>query len=313
MEILINVLLIGVSLAMLYFGASWLVNGASALATRLKISSLVVGLTIVAFGTSSPELAVSVDAAVRGFSDISLGNVVGSNIVNIGLILGISALIAPLAVHKSMLKKEIPIMIGVAIILIPFSLDGKISLLEGFLMISGMMAFTYFIYKSTKNHDQTIQLDTKRQKLAKTTALIGIGLALLASGSFLIVDNSIIVAKQVGISERVIGLTLVAIGTSLPELITSVVASKRGQSDLSIGNIVGSNIFNVLAIIGIAASISQINVNESMFLDYVVMIAFSLVLIPLIKTKFVIKRIEGAGLVTAYVIYTVFLFAMPKI
>jgi len=313
MEILINVLLIGVSLAMLYFGASWLVNGASALATRLKISSLVVGLTIVAFGTSSPELAVSVDAAVRGFSDISLGNVVGSNIVNIGLILGISALIAPLAVHKSMLKKEIPIMIGVAIILIPFSLDGKISLLEGFLMISGMMAFTYFIYKSTKNHDQTIQLDTKRQKLAKTTALIGIGLALLASGSFLIVDNSIIVAKQVGISERVIGLTLVAIGTSLPELITSVVAAKRGQSDLSIGNIVGSNIFNVLAIIGIAASISQINVNESMFLDYVVMIAFSLVLIPLIKTKFVIKRIEGVGLVTVYVIYTVFLFAMPKI
>lgn len=313
MEMLINILLIGVSLSMLYFGASWLVNGASALAARLKISSLVVGLTVVAFGTSSPELAVSVDAALRGFSDISLGNVVGSNIVNIGLILGISAIIAPLSVHKNLLRKEIPIVICVAIILIPFSVDGKISLLEGIFLIGGIAAFTYFSYKSAKNQNQSLYLELKPQRLVKTASLIGFGLVLLASGSFLIVDNSVIVAKQMGVSERVIGLTLVAIGTSLPELITSVVAARRGQSDLSIGNIVGSNIFNVLAIIGIAASISQINVNESMFLDYVVMIAFSLVLIPLIKTKFVIKRIEGAGLVTAYVIYTVFLFVMPKI
>ncbi len=350
---------------MLYFGSEWLVRGSVNIAKKMQISQLVIGLTIVAFGTSTPELVVSINAALSGQADISLGNVVGSNIVNIGLILGLSAAIFPLAVHINTIKREVPIMIGAALALIVLSLfDNQITQLEGVLLILAIIAFTYFSYKQSRKEEglgqeknrgkeeqisrpgkyetHTISIEdttsvieaasvvppigegekkAKRDKelqnetttptsIAKSSLLIAIGLALLYFGATLTVDNAVVIATSIGISERIVGLTIVAIGTSLPELITSVVAARKKHADLSVGNIVGSNIFNVLAIVGISAAIAGVSVNPNIFIDYAIMIAFSFVLIPIMRTGFVIRRIEGYGLVAAYSVYLLALLLM---
>ena len=314
MELLINGLLVAVGLAMLYFGAEWLVKGSVSIAQKFKISQLVIGLTIVAFGTSTPELSVSVSSAINGVSDVALGNVVGSNIANIGLILGISAIITPIAVARQTIRKEVPIMIGVSVLLLAVSLDAQISMIEGILLAIGVVAFTVFSYKSAKKEEQVVE-STDGTVSVKTTTyrsilLIGIGLVLLTIGSFVTVDNAVLIAQNIGISERVIGLTLVAVGTSLPELITSVVAARKGHADLSVGNIVGSNIFNILAIIGISASIAGITVNDSMWSDYYIMVIFALVLLPIMRTGFKISKLEGIALLAGYLIYTAVLLLM---
>ena len=296
---------------MLYFGAEWLVRGSVAISNRLGISQLVIGLTVVAFGTSTPELAVSISSAMQGLSDVALGNVVGSNIVNIGLILGVSAIISPILVSKSAIRKEVPIMIGVAFLLLAILIDGKLDIIDGAILVAGIIVFTWFSYRSSKK-DSDIEMVQSNQVLEKITSsksimLIAIGLALLTVGSFLTVDNAVIIATSFGISELFIGLTLVAIGTSLPELITSIVAAKKGHADLSIGNIVGSNIFNILAILGISSLISGITASEQILVDIGVMLAFSLVLIPIMKSGFVISRKEGIALIAGYVVYVAFL------
>ena len=296
---------------MLYFGAEWLVRGSVAISDRLGISQLVIGLTVVAFGTSTPELAVSISSAMQGLSDVALGNVVGSNIVNIGLILGVSAIISPILVSKSAIRKEVPIMIGVAFLLLAILIDGKLDIIDGAILVAGIIVFTWFSYRSSKK-DSDIEMVQSNQVLEKITSsksimLIAIGLALLTVGSFLTVDNAVIIATSFGISELFIGLTLVAIGTSLPELITSIVAAKKGHADLSIGNIVGSNIFNILAILGISSLISGITASEQILVDIGVMLAFSLVLIPIMKSGFVISRKEGIALIAGYVVYVAFL------
>lgn len=317
-EIAISTLFVAVGLTMLYFGAKWLVGGSVDIAKKLRISQLVVGLTIVAFGTSTPELSVSITAALKGHADISLGNVVGSNIANIGLILGLSAIILPLLVNKTTIKKEIPIMIAVALLLIPLSMDGKISQIEGVVMISSLVAFTYFTYTQARKENQTTylsdeEIDYVRKKVyLKSGLLVGIGISLQFFGSFLTVDNAVVIAKNLGISERVIGLTIVAIGTSLPELITSILAALKRHADISIGNIVGSNIYNILAIVGISSALSGITVNTAMFTDYFIMIAFSLVLLPITRTHFIISRVEGYGLVGGYLTYLILLFMLSK-
>ena len=304
--------LVAVGLAMLYFGAEWMVRGSIAIANKFKISQLVIGLTIVAFGTSTPELAVSVSSAMQGMSDVALGNVVGSNIINIGLILGVAAIISPIAVAKNVIRKEILILIGVSFLLVLISLDGQISFVDGLILASGLVAFIVFSYKSSKKESviessETSDLVTQTIAIPKSIFLIGIGLALLTFGSFVTVENAVKIAQQVGLSERIIGLTLVAVGTSLPELITSVVAAKKGHADLSIGNIVGSNVFNILAIIGISSAISGITVSDLMWTDYYIMIGFALVLIPIMKTGFVISKREGVLLFAGYVVYTLVL------
>jgi cation:H+ antiporter len=371
-SLIFNTLLVAGGLAMLYFGSEWLVRGSVNIAKKMQVSQLVIGLTIVAFGTSTPELVVSINAALSGQADISLGNVVGSNIVNIGLILGLSAAIFPLAVHINTIRREVPIMIGAALVLIILSLfDNEITQLEGVLLILAIIAFTYFSYKQSRKEegqgreknrgkteqkprpdtyethtipieDTTSVIETasvappikegeKKAKsdkepqnettatatatttttaIAKSALLIAIGLALLYFGATLTVDNAVVIATSIGISERIVGLTIVAIGTSLPELITSVVAARKKHVDLSVGNIVGSNIFNALAIVGISAAIAGVSVNPNIFIDYAVMIAFSLVLIPLMRSGFVISRIEGYGLVAAYSIYLLVLLLM---
>jgi cation:H+ antiporter len=352
-SLVLNTLLVAAGLAMLYFGSEWLVRGSVNVAKKLRVSQLVIGLTIVAFGTSTPELVVSINAALSDQADISLGNVVGSNIVNIGLILGLAATIMPIAVHISTIRKEVPIMIGAALALVALSLfDGMITQLEGGLMIAALAAFTYFSYRQSRMEEMTkekkeqaeveeagphketmehlesvvetasaVPDDYEEEKGAaqkeaaspafmKSGLLIAAGIALLYFGASFTVDNAVVIATTVGISERVVGLTIVAIGTSLPELITSVVAAKKKHADLSVGNIVGSNIFNVLSIVGISAAIAGVSVNPAIFTDYAVMIAFSLVLIPIMRTGFVISRAEGIALVASYLVYLVLLLIM---
>ena len=308
MDILIQIALVAVGLTMLYFGAEWMVRGSVAIANKFQISQLVIGLTIVAFGTSTPELAVSVSSALQGMSDVALGNVVGSNIVNIGLILGIAAIISPIVVARNVIKKEIPILIGVSFLLVLISIDGEISFVDGLILVSGVVVFSIFSYKTSKKEtavESESAVITQTIAIPKSIFLIGIGLVLLTFGSFVTVENAVNIAQQIGLSERIIGLTLVAVGTSLPELITSVIAAKKGHVDLSIGNIVGSNMFNILAIVGISSTISGITVNELMWTDYYIMIGFALVLIPIMKTGFVINRKEGVLLFAGYIAYTI--------
>jgi cation:H+ antiporter len=365
--LIFNTLLVAGGLAMLYFGSEWLVRGSVNIAKRMRVSQLVIGLTIVAFGTSTPELVVSINAAISGQADISLGNVVGSNIVNIGLILGLSAAIFPLAIHINTIKKEVPIMIGAALTLVLLSLfDNEITQLEGVVLVLALIVFVYFSYKQSRKEEErkekesrasnfdvnethttdiediTPVIDTASDPIGqiakkdgksrakvetpvrtpattteisgpsfvKSILLIAVGLILLYFGATFTVDNAVIIATSIGISERIVGLTIVAIGTSLPELITSVVAAKKKHLDLSVGNIVGSNIFNVLSIVGISAAIAGVSVNPDIFIDYAVMIAFSLLLIPLMRTGFVISRIEGYGLVAAYSVYLLILLLL---
>jgi cation:H+ antiporter len=309
LELFWNLILVGVGLAMLFFGAEWLVKGSVTIANKLRMSQLVIGLTIVAFGTSTPELAVSISSATKGISDVALGNVVGSNIANIGLILGLSAFIAPIAVSRKTLRKEVPLMIGISFLLLAVSIDGSISFYDGILFVGGILIFTIFSYKTTRKEvvETVISNEKNDSSFSKSIILIIIGLILLTVGAFFTVDNAVIIAKEIGLSERIIGLTLVAVGTSLPELITSIVAAKRGHTDISVGNILGSNIFNILAILGISSSITAISVNDSMWTDYVFMILFAVILLPIIKTGLKIGKIEGILLVAGYVGYTAFL------
>jgi cation:H+ antiporter len=310
--------LVAVGLAMLFVGSEFLIRGSVKIAKRMHISQLVIGLTVVAFGTSTPELVVSINSAIEGQSDISLGNVIGSNIVNIGLILGLSAAIFPIAVHIKTIRREIPIMLAVSLIVIPISLDGTISQIDGIFLVISLIVFIYFSYRQSKkeNTQNPLVIDDEKNStsnnlafasLLKNILFVIIGIVFLYFGSSLTVDNAVSIANSLGISERIIGLTIIAIGTSLPELITSVGAARKKHADLSIGNIIGSNIFNVLAILGISSLIIGIKVNQSIFIDYAVMIGFSVALIPVMKSGFIITKKEGYVLVTSYLIYLVFL------
>jgi len=303
MEIAINVVLTVVGLAMLCFGGNWLVSGGVAIAKKLRISKLIIGMTVVAYGTSTPELAASI-AAVGEHSGIILGNIVGSNISNIGMVIGISAILIPLVAQKSVIRKEVPIMIGVSLLLIAMSLDGQISQYEGAILIAALIGFTIFIYRDVKKQRQENDdtEPTKANLWAKSIGLIVLGIAALYVGAILTVDNAVIIAQSFGISERIIGLTVIAIGTSLPELITSVIAIKKGHTDIGIGNIIGSNIYNILMIMGIASVIAGITIMDEIYFDYVVMIAFSIVLFATLKSG-IISRKVGIGLTISYVVY----------
>jgi len=305
-EVTINAVLVVVGLAMLCYGGHWLVEGGVRIARRLRISSLIIGMTVVAYGTSTPELAASI-AAVGEHTQLILGNVVGSNISNIGMVIGISAILVPLVVQKSTVRKEVPIMIGVSLLLIALSLDNGISQWEGVLLLAGLIAFTVYIFKSAKKQrENNVSEDTeesqKKNIFGKAIALVALGVGLLWAGAILTIDNAIVIAQSFGISERIIGLTIIAIGTSLPELITSVIAIRKGHHDIGIGNIIGSNIYNVLMIIGVAGAIGGIVVVPEMFIDYAVMIGFSLVLLIVMKTG-LITRPMGIGLAVAFAAY----------
>lgn len=313
---LVSVLIIAGSLVVLYLGANALVKGAASAAERLGVSALVVGLTVCAFGTSSPELIVSVQATLKGFGGISIGNVIGSNIANIGLILGLSALIFPLKAHMQLIRVDTPFMILVSLLFIVFFLDQKIGRLEGLAFV--IMIAAYSVYNIVKSREESQaevikEYDESVPKISRHWALdvlfIVLGAGALIIGSDLLVKNAVTLAGALGMRETVIGLTIVALGTSTPELATSIVAALRKQPDIAIGNVVGSNIFNILSILGVASLIKPISTPDIDPLDFLVMIGMSLLLLPFIKTGFTLRRWEGGLLLGLYVGYMVYLLA----
>ncbi|MDZ7625270.1 MAG: calcium/sodium antiporter [Ignavibacteriaceae bacterium] len=300
-------------LVALFIGAEGLIRGSSALALKIGITPLVVGLTVVAFGTSTPELVVSLKAALIGNSSISLGNVVGSNIANIALILGIASVIRPLDVHTDVIRREIPIMIGLSILLIILLIDGELSFIDGLIFVSGIITYTIVnVVMARKEKNTEVEKEFKeglKTKLGVPASIIFIvgGLGLMILGANLFVTSSISIAKTIGVSDAIIGLTIVAIGTSLPELITAIVASYKNESDIAIGNVVGSNIFNILGILGITSLVIPLSSAGISYIDFGVMLFTAMILLPLSKTGFKISRLEGIFLLVGYIIYIYYL------
>jgi cation:H+ antiporter len=319
MMYLTDILFLAIGLGLLVAGAEALVRGASRLAIAVGISPLVIGLTVVAYGTSAPEMAVSVLAGIQGKADLSLGNVVGSNIFNVLFILGVSAIIIPLAVAQQLIRLDVPIMIGVSVVVYLMGLDGNIGRAEGAVLFAGIIAYTVFLIIQSRKEKKEIEEEYskefgvpsgKAKRLALNAAYIMGGLAMLVYGSRLLVDGATNVATAFGVSDLVIGLTIVAAGTSLPEVATSVVASIRGERDIAVGNVVGSNIFNILAVLGLSSIVSRegINVNASAFaFDIPVMIAVAFACLPVFFTASLIARWEGFLLLGYYVAYTAYL------
>jgi len=310
-----NFALIALALLFLFLGAEGLVRGSASLALRAGLSPLMVGLTIVAFGTSSPELFASVKAALSQQGDIAVGNVVGSNSFNIGVILALAALVCPIPVHKQIIKIDAPIALIVALLL-PFLLrNHTLGRVQGLLLITGIVAYASMNVVLARRaaiagtEDLTdAPVPTVSRHWGMDIAYIVVGLGLLVFGSSLLVDNSVVVAKAFGVSEAVIGLTIVAAGTSMPELATSLVAAVRKQPDIAVGNVVGSNIFNILGILGLASIVSPLRAPGVSMLDYIVMIGFTVLLIPLLYTGRLLHRLEGGALLALYGVYVFILW-----
>jgi cation:H+ antiporter len=314
MSVLEIVLLLLLGLILLFIGAEALIRGSSALALRFGISPLVVGLTVVAFGTSSPELVVSINSSLKGNGGIALGNILGSNICNIALILGTSALIKPLIVQAQVVKREIPIMIGVSVLLFILSLNNEISRLEGFIFFAGIIVYIIIsIYLSKKEKNSEVKKEFEESipnqggNLWKSVLFVIAGLGLLAVGAKIFVDGAVAAAERMGVSQVVIGLTVVAIGTSLPELITSVVAAFKNEADIAIGNIVGSNVFNILSILGVTAIISPVSTSDAGLIDFSLMLLTAILLLPLSWSGYKLSRWEGGFFFAGYIVYMLYL------
>jgi cation:H+ antiporter len=308
-EVILSAALLVIGLVMLCFGGNWLVSGGVGIAKKLRISNLVIGLTIVAYGTSTPELAASI-AAAGDHGAIILGNIVGSNIANVGMVIGVSAILIPIAIQKSVFRKEIPIMLGVSFLLVLLSIDGELSQYDGALLLVGLGVFAFFTFRDALKQRTTTKdnsENTQNNIYVKSFGLIGIGIVVLYIGAILTVDNAVIIASEFGLSEKIIGLTVIAIGTSLPELITSIIAIRKGHSDVGIGNIIGSNIYNILMIMGVGAALGGVLTTSDIYVDYAIMIIFSLSLLIGLKTK-IINRTLGVILAAGYVLYLVTTF-----
>lgn len=308
-----------IGLCLLVFGADLLVASASRLAAAFKISPLVVGLTVVAFGTSAPEMAVSIQAAISGQDNIVIGNVIGSNIFNVLFILGLTAIICPLVVSSQLIKLEVPLLIILSFILYMFGIGGVISQFEGAMLFLGLIIYTsVIIYKSKKENQELSEEGDHRVNKhfwIKNISLTILGLGLLVFGSDLLINNVIIIARNFNVSEEVIGLTVVAAGTSMPELVTSIMAAFRGKVDVAVGNILGSNIFNILGVTGLASLINANGCKVSNAIetfDLPVMIAVSIICLPIFITEKTISRLEGITLFIFYCAYSVYLVLVSR-
>jgi len=326
--LLIQYILFIAGITGVYFGAEWLVKGSSKLSRDLGIKPIVIGLTVVAFGTSSPELAVSLTASIKGSNDIAIGNIIGSNIANIGLILGISAIALPLQVEKIIMKRELPLMIAISAALYIMAIDKKIGLIDGVILFTGIIIFvSYQVYNTInskrKSGNSTDNADGKtcitestdkqspagRKYLLHNVLYILIGLTCLLIGSHILVKSAIFIAGRLGVSEMLIGLTVVAFGTSVPEMATSVVSILRKEADICVGNVIGSNIFNILMVIGSVALVKPLNVaRETLFFEFPVMLLFSVALIPMIRGSLRVNRLEGCLLTAGYFVFIFLLF-----
>lgn len=300
-----------IGLGLLYVGAQTLIKGGAALALRLGISALVVGLTVIAYGTSSPEMVVSVQAASSGNSAISLGNVIGSNICNVLLILGLASLIAPVSANAQVIRREVPIMIVATFMVVAMLLDGVLGRIDGIILVSCVLLYTFLTIRDSRRQAaadaNTADINHPPFGLGMATLYIIIGLGILVLGSQLFVDGAVELASGWGVSQAVIGLTIVAIGTSLPELATSVVAAVKGDADVAVGNVVGSNIFNILGILGTAALVQPLPTGDISKVDLGVMIAVAVVFYPLIRYRGQVGRVEGGAMLLSYAGYTIWL------
>lgn len=316
-----TILLLLGGFVLLIVGAEALVRGASKIAAAIGISPLVIGLTVVAFGTSSPELAVSIMSSLSGNVDIAVGNVVGSNIFNVLFILGLAALITPLVVAQQLIWLDVPLMIIVSLLLLWIGWDGNINRLEGILLFTGMIAYTVFLIRQSKKEKSKAVKEEYAGEYSDGKAwtakqwlwnlgLVAVGLVLLVLGSRWLVDSATTIAKGMGVSDLIIGLTIIAAGTSLPEVATSIIASIRGERDIAVGNVVGSNIFNILAVLGISSLVSPAGVPVSaaaLQFDIPIMVAVAIACLPIFFTGHIIRRWEGFVFLGFYIAYVVYL------
>ncbi|KKL01602.1 calcium/sodium antiporter [Rheinheimera mesophila] len=308
-----------VGLVLLVVGADLLVKGAARLAGSFGIPALVIGLTVVAFGTSAPELAVSVKAAYSGQAELAIANVVGSNIFNVLFILGAAAMISPLIISRQLIRQDVPIMVLISVVALLMTLDGNITRLEAGVLFAGLLGYTWFLFRQGKAKgadtvDEEVEAMLKAKVPAWQNVLLVIGgLILLVLGARWLVESAVEIARAWGVNEAVIGLTIVAAGTSLPEVVTSIVATVRGERDIAVGNVVGSNIFNILCVLGLSGLVSPVPLlagAQMAMVDIPVMVGVALLCVPLFFIGSVLNRIEGLLFMLLYVAYTWYLVAM---
>jgi len=313
----LDVVFFCIGLAMLYFGAEWLVKGSSSFARGLGVSPIVIGLTVVAFGTSASELVVSVVSSIKGKSMIAVGNVVGSNICNISLIIGLSAVLQPLTCDRSVIKRDIPIMLGISLYLLLVSFNSYLGRVEGVTLFGGILLYTFFNYYSAKKEPLTASAGVVTEGVeeveyvasrSKQIILIVVGIVGVVAGAEILIDAAVKIMQVLGVSQKFIGLTIVAFGTSLPELATSVVAAMRKEMDISVGNLVGSNVFNILSVLGIASLVRPISIpggfmESGMWIDYLVMFFTSFLPWLMMRRSYTVTRIDGTILLLCYVGY----------
>ena len=314
MEIILQIALLIIGFAILIKGADWLVNGASSIATNFKVSKTLIGLTIVAFGTSAPELAVSISSLASGSTDMLLGNVIGSNIINLLLLIGVGALICPITVNKNTVKKELPILLLISTALVVLFLDmslantatNSITRSDAIICLLFFAIFLYYlIVMAKRNREIKSQKSEKPQyRLGKSFFLTVVGLVGLVLGSQLVVNSASFLASTIGVSDRIIALTVIAIGTSLPELVTTIVAARHKETDLIVGNIIGSNIFNICIVMGLPVAIFGTITPESFqAIDLIMLVASAVLLFILTRRDHKISRIDGALMLTIFAIY----------
>lgn len=304
---------------LLYFGAEWLVKGSSSLARSLGVSPIVIGLTVVAFGTSAPELVVSLISSIQGKSMIAVGNVVGSNICNIALVLGLAALFQPIKSDSSVVRRDIPIMLGISLYLFVLTANSNLGRIEGATLFAGIIVYTFMnYYLAKKEAIDTSDIVSELEGIGyiasrpKQILMILVGIAGVVGGAQIVVDNAVIIMQILGVSEKFIGLTIVAFGTSLPELATSVVAAIRGEMDISIGNLVGSNVFNIMSVLGAASLVRPIAIpggffESGLWIDYLVMLFTSFLPWLMMRKDFTVSRKEGGILLACYAGYIAYL------
>lgn len=300
-------LLLLVGFVLLVKGADFFVDGSASLAKIMRIPSVIIGLTIVAMGTSAPETSVSINAALNGNNDIAVSNVIGSNIFNGLVVVGICAFLAGFRTNKDILKRDMPINIAVTAVLCVMLMDGSLNRIEGILLLCGMAAYLAYMIVSALRSREAVE-ETKTVSLPRSLVFIAGGLAAVIFGGDLVVDKACVIATNFGVSQNFIGLTIIAIGTSLPELVTSIVATRKGDSGLALGNAIGSNLFNILFILGMSSVISPLTVLPESVIDAAILLVSAVVLLVFARTKHSMSRGEGAVCVLMYIAYTVYLF-----
>jgi cation:H+ antiporter len=314
------ILLFILGLLVLVAGAELLVRGSSRLAAAFGVSPLVIGLTIVALGTASPEIAVSLRAAMTGQGDITIGNVIGSNIFNILVVLGISAIVVPIVIAEQLIRLDVPIMIGISLLTYFLVLDGTLSFMNSMVLFIGVIAYTVFSLHQSRKESEEVQREYEQEfaqkepftllNILRYMFFVAAGLGLLVLGARWLVDSASSIAEALGVSQLIIGLTIVAIGTSLPEVATSLVAALKGESDIAVGNAVGSNIFNLLGVLGVAGLVAPegIHITEQVLrFDFLVMIFVALISLPIFYVDNMISRFEGFVLFSYYMVYTIYI------